>query len=101
MKKMLCGLALAVASFGIAVPTAQADTPRCVTKGEYRQVHRNTRMPRVHRVFDVRGRRVAYARVGRFTSEVRVYRTCRRGGAVSVSYGNRRLKGKFAIWRPR
>lgn len=102
LKKMLCAVALAVASVGLAAPPAQAaDTPRCVTKVEYRKVHDDMRRWRVHRIFDIRGRRVAIARRNGFTAEVRSYRTCRRGSAVSVTYGNGRVDSKFAVWRKR
>lgn len=101
MKKLLCALAFAVASIGVGVPAAQADTPRCVTKAEYRQVHRGMAKGRVHRVFDVRGRRVAFSKHRRVTSEIRRYRTCRRRSAVSIAFGNGRLTAKSAVWRHR
>ena len=76
-----------------------ADSPRCVSKGEYRQVHRGMSRGQVHRVFDTRGHRRAFARVGRFRSEVRVYRGCGRRSAVSVAYSRGRVRAKSAIFR--
>jgi hypothetical protein len=97
LKRSLCALALAAASVGIIAPDAHAARP-CVTKAEYRAVHDGMTKHRVHRIFDTRGRQEAFARSGRFTSEVRSYRTCRRGSAVSVSFGNRRVTAKSAVW---
>jgi Ni/Co efflux regulator RcnB len=99
MRKTICAVALVVASIGIGAPTAYADTPRCVTKAEYRRVHDGMRRARVHRIFDTRGHRDAIAGSGPTLTEVRGYRTCRRGSAVSVSYRNRRVTAKFAVWR--
>jgi hypothetical protein len=36
-------------------PTASADTPRCVTRGEFDRVQHGMRKARVHRIFDTRG----------------------------------------------
>lgn len=97
MKRTLCALVLTVATLGVAVPAAQADTPRCVTRAEFRSVHVGMPKARVHRIFDIRGRRVTFARTGRFTSEVRRYRPCSRRTAISVSYANHRLDAKARI----
>ena len=99
MRRTLCALAIAIAGIGVAAPPAQADSPRCVSKGEYRQVHRGMSRGQVHRVFDTRGHRRAFARVGRFRSEVRVYRGCGRRSAVSVAYSRGRVRAKSAIFR--
>jgi hypothetical protein len=99
MRKNICALALVVASIGIGAPAAYADSPGCVTKPEYRRVHDGMRQGRVHRIFDTRGRRDTVHSGGGVVIEVRSYRTCRRDSAVSVSYRNRRVTAKFAIWR--
>jgi hypothetical protein len=99
MRKTLCALALVVAGMAFGALPAQADTPRCVTRSEYRHVDRGMGRAQVHRVFDTRGRRKVFARVGRFTSEVRVYRGCGRRGIVSVSFTRGRLSGKAALFR--
>jgi hypothetical protein len=52
----------------------------------------------VRRIFDTRGRRTAFARRGGFTFEIRRYRGCARHTAVSVAYGNGRVRGKSASW---
>lgn len=98
MKKSLCVLTLAVACVGVLAPTAHADTPRCVTRAEYERVHNGMSKRRVHRIFDIRGRRVAISSSGGITSEIRRYRTCRSNSAVSVAYGNGRVTAKSAIW---
>jgi hypothetical protein len=99
MRRGLCALVLAVASFGVIAPPAEADTPRCVTAREFRQVQPGMPKRRVHRVFDTRGRRAAFARVGRVTSESRHYRPCRRRTAIAVAFHNHRLSAKAMIRR--
>jgi len=99
VKQVVCAVVLV---FGVltggAVP-AHADLPAtCVNRGEYRQVHQGMTMRRVHRIFDGRGRRTAFSRHGRFTSEIRRYRGCPHRSAVSVSYGNGRVRSKSASW---
>jgi hypothetical protein len=100
MKKTLCALALAlaVASVGVLAPTAHADTPHCVTRAEYERVHDGMSKRRVHRIFDIPGRRVSISSSGGLTSEIRSYRTCKPNSAVSVAYGNGRVTAKSAVW---
>jgi hypothetical protein len=101
VKKILCAVALVCACLtgpATSVVTAQAATKACVSPGEYKQVHRGMPKRRVHQVFGARGRRVAFSRRGRHTSEVRRYRGCPNRSAVSVAYGNGRLRSKSAVW---
>ena len=72
---------------------AQADTPGCVTKGEYRNVHKGMTKKRVHRIFDTRGVRTAFT-----TSEIRHYKPCNAYGTVQVSYRDGRLIAKSGQW---
>jgi hypothetical protein len=93
MKRFLCVLALGVATIAVATP-ALADTPGCVSRAEYRQVHRGMTKPHVHRIFDTAGHRdAAHGNI-----EVRGYRTCPRHSAVSLTYRKRRVSTKVAIW---
>jgi hypothetical protein len=55
-----------------APSAAQAHTHRCVTRKEFRRVHKGDSKRRVHRIFDTRGLRV-YGNPGG-----RNYRPCRR-----------------------
>jgi hypothetical protein len=98
MKKLIGACAVAVASVGLIAPTAYADTPGCVTRAEYRHVHKGMAKARVHRIFDVDGKRQAIAHSGGSTSEIRSYRTCIRFSSVAVSYGNGHVNGKSAVW---
>jgi hypothetical protein len=98
MKKLVAACALAVASVGVVAPAAHADTAGCVTKSEYRKVNKGMSKTRVHRIFDTDGRREAIARSGRFTSEIRTYRTCSRFSSVALSFGNGQVDGKSAVW---
>ncbi len=99
MRKTVCALVLVVASVGIGVPMAHADSRGCVTRGEYQRVHDGMRKARVHRIFDTRGRRETASVARGDIFEIRSYRTCRRGAGVSVHYRNRRVTAKVGIWR--
>ncbi len=90
-----------VASAGLVTLTAgaaAADTPGCVTRAEYRNVHKGMTKARVARIFDTAGKRDAFARSGQYTSEIRSYNTCSKYSAVAISYGNGRLDAKSAVW---
>lgn len=80
----------------MAPMSAAADTPGCVVRSEYRQVHRGMTKLRVHRIFDTDGRSVSTAR----GHEVRTYRACHRPrlSFVSVHFVSGRVLLKFAIW---
>lgn len=57
MKRLaLTVAAILLSAFATAVP-AQADTPGCVTRAEYRHVHKGMTKERVHRIFDARAHR--------------------------------------------
>jgi hypothetical protein len=49
------GLVLAVGGIAVTAGSAAADTPGCVTKKEYRKVHKGMTKMRVHRILDTRG----------------------------------------------
>jgi hypothetical protein len=92
------GLALAAGGVIVTAGPASADTPGCVTKSEYRKVHKGMTKKRVHRIFDNRGHRQAFAQSGGHTAEIRGYRTCSPFSAIAVSYGDGRLDAKSAVW---
>ncbi len=72
---------------GAAVAPASAHAHHCVSRAEYRHVHKGLTKVRVHRVFDTDGRRKAISHSGAGTSEVRSYAAChRRHGRVLVSF---------------
>jgi hypothetical protein len=78
LKKFLtgCGALLAVmATIAVAAPSqgASREARPCVTRGEFRQVHRGMTMSRVHNTFDFAGRQGEASRN---------YRKC--GGARTV-----------------
>ena len=79
----LLGAMCVVVGIGAVAPAA-ADTARCVTRSEFRQIEDGMTRARVHNIFDIRGtRHHAYD-----PFEVRSYRTCPnlRNRVVSVSY---------------
>jgi hypothetical protein len=65
-------------------PSALAGTPDCVTRAEYRSVHPDDSMHRVHHVFDIRGRRLWIDGEGDLRSQKRRYRTCRAHSSISL-----------------
>jgi hypothetical protein len=95
-----------IAASAIALPVAHAeggDQRPCVTRGEYRAVHRGLSKARVHAIFDTKGKRQAISWSGGYASEIRSYKTCRRYSAVSVAYDKKpggafRLSAKSAVW---
>jgi hypothetical protein len=97
MKHLLCVFALAVATLVVVAPAAQATHRPCVNRLEYILVHRGMPKHRVHRIFDTRGRRVAK----HGNNEIRSYRACTRRSAVSVTYKQRRVRVKSAVWGSR
>jgi hypothetical protein len=103
---MMRKLALAAAATVTAVTATlvpataaqAADTPTCVTRAEYKAVHKGMTKTRVHRIFDISGKRMAIAHSGGFTSEIRSYKTCQKFSAVSIAYDNGKLSAKSAVW---
>jgi hypothetical protein len=97
MKKALGAVALLMASTVVGVPAAHAGGA-CVSKGEYSAVERGMTKRRVHRIFDTSGRRYSFVQAAGVRLEGRSYRPCRDHSAVSVIYGNGRVKSKLGIW---
>ena len=92
--KFLSAVAVALVALAFALPAA-ADTPGCVTSFEYRAVHKDYSIARVHRIFDTHGRTIGGAIGGGFTSQVRSYRMCRRHSSVVIQYD----RSRGTIWR--
>lgn len=80
----------------LAAPSpATADTPGCVVRTEFRQVHNGMTKGSVQRIFDTSGSLNSAAR-----HEVRTYRACTRPhlSYVSVHFSGGKVIAKFAIW---
>ena len=89
------------AALAVVVPLmssapASAGTPGCVTKKEFRGVHKGWSIERVHRRFDTAGRLEFVS--GSYKS--REYRPCKnpRYSYISVSYDHRRVDYKSAYF---
>ncbi len=100
--RFLSAIALALVALAFA-PLAAADTPGCITRSEYRAVHKDASIARVHRIFDTDGRKIGGAKGGGFASQVRSYRTCRPHSSVVIQYDRSRgtiwkLTAKSAAW---
>jgi len=93
---ILCPIALTAAP-----ASANPGSPGCVTRTEYRQVHKGMTPGQVSRKFGMRGHRDAGASSGGYRSEVWSYKTCKRYSAVAISYSGYRtprLAYKSAVW---
>jgi hypothetical protein len=109
MKSKLIAVAASavfVTGSAIALPAAHAeggDQRPCVTRGEYRAVHKGMTKKKVHAIFDTRGKRQAISWSGGYASEIRSYKTCSPYSAVSVAYDKKpgrpfKLSAKSAVW---
>ena len=99
MKRVLSVLVVVFGTMTGGAVAAHAEPRACVNRGEYHQVHRGMTKHRAQQVFDTHGRRTAFARRGGSTFEIRRYRGCPRHTAVSVAYGNGRVRSKAASWQ--
>ncbi len=74
----------------MTAPPASADTPGCVTRAEYKSVHRHYSQLRVRHIFDTPGK-LSYQSGSYKTRE---YNTCTKYGYVAVSYRHGRVISK-------
>lgn len=91
-----------------AAPAQAADSPRCVSRAEFRQVRKGMPIKRVHRIFDIRGKQSVYlpgypGPHGWPAEQWRDYRPCSsRWGYVQVDFERRkgvwRMVRKSAFW---
>ena len=93
------GLALAVGGAVVTTSPATADTPGCVTKTEYRKIHKGMTKKRVHRIFDTRG----WGADGGAGGYSRAYPSCDHQHVAYIEYST--LSGKpttdgWKRWRP-
>jgi hypothetical protein len=96
----VAGSALALGSIVATPNVASADTAGCVTKTEFRKIHKGMKRERVHRIFDTNGRQSYTFWIGGDHYSGRTYRACRhpQWSIVTVDYVNARVEGKFAYW---
>lgn len=94
MNKYLKALVVAAVSVTFLVPAVPASAAGCVSKGEFRQVHRGMTVSRVHRTFGTSGRQTF--RHGTIT--IRRYRPCPRHSRIQVSYRRGHMTAKVALW---
>ena len=104
MRTAAISVAIVLASLATWPMAVSADTPGCVTRAEFRAVHRGHKMARVHRKWDTRGRLRAKANVRGYRAQVRTYRGCgSRYNVVAASFsktpwGRWKLSAKSAVW---
>lgn len=99
--RLLIPLLLAVTGVLAAPTSAQADTPGCVTRAEFRQVHDGMPVARVHRILDTEGHQSSVIIVGGQRHVARNYRACHRPrqSFVQVHYADGVVVAKFAIFK--
>lgn len=99
LSAVLLGATLAVGTLAGPAPAASADTPRCVTFKEFRQVDRGMTKAKVHRIFDINGQ-FADGAAGGYTRYYGSCRAVRAGGGDSGAYvtyglGNRVIEKRW------
>lgn len=91
---------LTMAGLGLSAPPATADTPKCVSKREFKAVRDGWSIKRVHNKFDIKGTQDWFTdgyddpEFGWPDEQGRRYRACTKFGTVYVDY--ERVKG---VWR--
>ena len=79
----LAALALALGGAVVTASPAAADRPGCVTKKEYRKIHKGMTKKRVLRIFDTRRSWLVDSGDGRYT---RTYQSCDFHHAAWIEY---------------
>ena len=82
-------LAIATVLVGMSGTGASADTPGCVSRGEYAKVTEGMKKAKVHGIFDTKGGRVGISTDGSY--EMRSYPACTQYGVVHVGYTDGKL----------
>ncbi len=90
MRKILLGFAataaLVLASISLAIPSASADTPGCVTRAEFLQARRGMTPRQVSAIFDVPGRVSFLSGFDGWSLQSRDYHGCKRYSYISVDF---------------
>lgn len=85
MRRLAAVTLIAVTAALGGAPTAQADTPRCVSRHEYNRVTKGMTMTKVHQIFDIEGTVTGLGA----PNELRYYGTCTGRGMVQVVFSPR------------
>lgn len=103
-------LALAAASVGAAaavlVPVTAASantTPTCITRAEYRNVHKGMTLDRIKRITGIAGHRQVFSTSGRYSSQIRNFKTCSQFSVVTMAFDKTganpwHMSAKSAVW---
>ena len=107
LKKILIVVAT-LASLGLPVAIAapaEAATPGCVTRAEFKAVKHGWKMPRVTRKFGTKGKVTSSWNYDGYAGVVREYRACHKPkwSYVAVTFSKEpgtamRVDGKYAYW---
>lgn len=74
--RLLAVIVLALGTLTTAAPAQAAGTPGCVTRAEFKAVHKGYSLIRVKSVFGTGGTRMSRVVMGGFSAEIRSYKTC-------------------------
>lgn len=98
-------LAVALMGGGLAAVAAPAEAanPRCLSKPEFRKIHKGMSPARVARIVGSPGHVAASSSSGGYRFVIRDFKTCTRYGAASVSFSADpgealSVDGKFVAW---
>jgi hypothetical protein len=80
-----------IAPLMLGVGAAAADTPGCVTRAEYRQVHNGMTRGKVHDIFDTKGSSL-FENPGAVHNSAREYRVC---GAWRAATGDSKVQVQY------
>jgi len=87
----------------LAVPAHATGSPGCITRAEYKKIHKGMTKAKVKQIAGTNGKREAHASAGGYRTEVRSYKTCSRSSAVAVSFSANphkplKVDAKSAVW---
>jgi hypothetical protein len=113
-KSVIAAVAALVASLGmVSQATSASAAEHYVTKKEFHRVSKGMKMPRVHAIFDTRGKQVSFysaidaklcskGKIWACAEQDREYRTKSRWGYVDIDYYKRngiwRVGSRSAYW---
>ena len=98
MQKKLISLFVIFSLLSISAPISVAQAASCVSQAQFGKARKGMTLSQVAKVWGTNGSRVAFAKSGGQSSEVRNYKACSQFGAVAVSYLNGKLAAKSGVF---
>ena len=95
---LLATFTAALTTAAVLVPVPAAQAAGCISRAEYRTVHKGDSKATVARKAGIAGTRQVFSTSGGYTFEVRAYKTCTPFSVVTMGFDNGRMSNKFAVW---